>query len=222
MTSMKNFLKFKTRQNSSDVRKFGEEYYMREAKLWRPFRLFGVFAHVTAMIFILSALGSSNWINGKGFEGGLWDSCYQNHTDPRALASCPERKPNWQNVIIGLMIFASTFGFLASVLSICGVCTNPLPRKIYYFHSAGEIFLICAVSSTIALLVFPLAVELDSSIRSHRYGLGYGLGWGGAFFFLAAAVCMSLDDLVRESSRAKCCRWCWRGKHNDRNDLRQV
>lgn len=79
-----------------------------------------------------------------------------------------------------------------------------------------------AVSASIALLVFPIAVHHDSSIKAHRYGIGYGLGWAGAFFFLAAAVCMSLDDLVRESSRAKCCRWCWRGKHSDRNDLRQV
>jgi hypothetical protein len=50
---------------------------------------------------------------------------------------------DWQNAVIGLMIFAASFGVLASVLSICGVCTTPLPRKIYYFHSAGEIFLIC-------------------------------------------------------------------------------
>ena len=73
-----------------------------------------------------------------------------------------------------------------------------------------------------ALLVFPIAVEIDRNISSHRYGIGYGLGWGGAFFFLAAAVCMSLDDLVREASRTKCCKWCWKSKHNDRTELRQV
>ncbi|KAK3803630.1 hypothetical protein RRG08_023346 [Elysia crispata] len=62
---MKNFLKFKTRQNSSDLRKFGEEYYLREARLWRPFRLFGLFATICAMILILWAIGSTDWINGK-------------------------------------------------------------------------------------------------------------------------------------------------------------
>ncbi|KAH9513528.1 hypothetical protein Btru_033277 [Bulinus truncatus] len=218
---MKNFLKFKTRQNSSDLRKFGEEYYMREAKLWRPFRLFGVFATSTAMIFILSSLASSRWIHGSGFQGGLWEYCFQNMSDTVAVLSCPERKPrmlfkyNWQNAVIGLMIFAATFGFLASVLSMCGVCTNPLPRKIYYFHSA-------ALSASIALLIFPAAIETDNTIKDHQYGVGYGLGWGGALFFLAAAVCMSLDDIVRQSSRTKCCKWCWKGKTNDRNQLRQV
>ena len=63
---MKNFLKFKTRQNSSDLRKFGEEFYLREAKLWRPFRLFGLFATVAAMTFILSAILSAHWLDGKG------------------------------------------------------------------------------------------------------------------------------------------------------------
>lgn len=41
------------------------------------------------------------------------------------------------------MIFSASFGFIAAVLAICGVCTPPLPKKIYYFHSAGEIFLVC-------------------------------------------------------------------------------
>ncbi|KAI8795998.1 hypothetical protein BgiMline_029698 [Biomphalaria glabrata] len=157
-----------------------------------------------------------------GFQGGLWEYCFQNMSDIEAVSFCPDRKPHWQNAVIGLMIFAATFGFLASVLSMCGVCTNPLPRKIYYFHSAGEIFLISALSASIALLIFPAAIEMDKTIKGHQYGVGYGLGWGGALFFLAAAVCMSLDDIVRQSSRTKCCKWCWKGKTNDRNQLRQV
>ena len=63
---MKNFLKFKTRQNSSDLRKFGEEYYLREAKLWRPFRLFGILATFAAMAFTLSAILNAHWLDGKG------------------------------------------------------------------------------------------------------------------------------------------------------------
>ncbi|XP_041377378.1 uncharacterized protein LOC121389795 [Gigantopelta aegis] len=219
---MKNFLKFKTGQNSSDLRKFGEDYYLREAKLWRPFRLFGVFATISAMAFILTAIMNAHWLAGKGFSAGIWANCYQNLSDPEAVALCPEKKPHWQNAVIGLMLFAATFGFVASMLSICGVCTSPLPRKIYYFHSAGEIFLVCALSTGVALIIFPIAIELDGQILSHRYGIGYGLGWGGAFFFLAAAVCMTLDELVRESARTRCFRWCWKGKESNRTELRQV
>ena len=63
---MKNFLKFKTGQGSLETRKFGEEYYLNEAKLWKPFRLFGLFATLAAIIFAVSAIFSSHWLDGKG------------------------------------------------------------------------------------------------------------------------------------------------------------
>ena len=66
MTTMKNFLKFKTRQNSSDQRKFGEEFYLREAKLWRPFRLFGIFSTLSAMTLTVTAILNGQWIYGDG------------------------------------------------------------------------------------------------------------------------------------------------------------
>ena len=49
----------------------------------------------------------------------------------------------WNNAVIGLMIFSASFGFVATILAVCGVCTSPLPKKIYYFHSSGEIFFVC-------------------------------------------------------------------------------
>ncbi len=50
---------------------------------------------------------------------------------------------DWQNAVIGLFIFSVAFGFLATILSISGVCSTTLAKKIYYFHSAGEIYFIC-------------------------------------------------------------------------------
>ena len=41
-------------------------------------------------------------------------------------------------------------------------------------------------------------------------------------FFFAASLCMSLDDLVRESTQNKCCRMiCWRSSSTDGNELQQ-
>lgn len=57
----------------------------------------------------------------------------------------PDLFVDWQNAVIGLMIFAASIGFLAAILAVLGVCTSPLPKKIYYFHSAGEIFLVCGM-----------------------------------------------------------------------------
>ncbi|CAG2247973.1 unnamed protein product [Mytilus edulis] len=210
---MKNFLKFKTGENSPDLRKFGEEYYLREAKLWRPFRIGGIASIGLALPFSMGSIFNAYWLYGEGFNAGMWDSCYQplNFT----VRMCPEKRPHWQNAVIGLMIFAASIGFLAAILAVLGVCTSPLPKKIYYFHSAGEIFLVCAMAATIALVIYPAGIEMDKSIASHYYGSGYGLGWGSAFFFLCAALCMSLDDLVRESAKAKCCRLCFKRDRSD-------
>ncbi|KAK3592582.1 hypothetical protein CHS0354_018850 [Potamilus streckersoni] len=218
VSKMKNFLKFKTEEKSHDLRKYGEEYYLREAKLWRPFRLFGVFSTVAALSFALASVLEEDWLHGKGFQTSMWSACYWSTNEK----GCLTKRPYWQNAVIGMMVFALTFGTTAAVLAFCGVCTSPLPKKIYYFHSAGEIFLVSALCSCIALVIYPIAIEVDPTINNHTYGTGYGLGWGGTVFFFLASFCMSLDDLVRESSNAKCCRYCWKSSSNERTELQQV
>ncbi|KAL5014430.1 hypothetical protein ScPMuIL_008700 [Solemya velum] len=218
VTKMKNFLRFKTGDKNPDLRKFGEEYYLREAKLWRPFRLFGIFSTVLSLAFTMAAIFNDDWIELHGHRAGMWGNCYNNLTSP---TDCTPIKPNWQNAVIGMMIFSVSFGFVSAVLAILGVCTTPLPKKIYYFHSAGEIFFVCAFSSAMALIIYPVAIEVDHKIELHTYGTGYQLGWGGAAFFLAAAICMSLDELVRETTSMKCCRRCFKKKETERTELQQ-
>ena len=65
-------------------------------------------------------------------------SCYKDTNDYLTFLVS-----DWQNAVIGLLIFSVAFGFLAMILSICGVCALTLPKKIYYYHSAGEIYFIC-------------------------------------------------------------------------------
>lgn len=84
-------------------------------------------------------------------------------------------------------------------------------RKTFYC-------LFSAISTGAALIIYPVAMESNNSSSAHQYGPGYGLGWGSAFFFLAAAFCMSLDDLVRESSKAKICRLCFKSRQGDRRE----
>ena len=59
------------------------------------------------------------------------------------------------------------------------------------------------MSMMVALVVYPAAIELERKVSQHSYGVGFGLGWGAVFFFLLAALCMCLDDVVR--TVAKCC-----------------
>lgn len=48
-----------------------------------------------------------------------------------------------QNTVIGLLIFSAIFGLFASIMTICGLLADSLTTKLYYFHSAGEIFFVC-------------------------------------------------------------------------------
>ncbi|XP_053378552.1 uncharacterized protein LOC128548156 [Mercenaria mercenaria] len=185
---------------------------------------------VTTVIYVLS-ICSTQWVTYPSpgvmdhyAHEGLWFKCHPIQRNNRYTESCEDPTGrNWQNAVIGLMIFSAAFGFVAAILAICGVCTSPLPKKIYYFHSAGEIFFVCALSTTVALIIYAVAISTDESIHSHTYGSGYGLGWGGTAFFFAASFCMSLDELVRESAQNKCCRYlCWRSRSNDRDNSQNV
>lgn len=71
VSKMKNFLKFKTGENKHDMRKFGEEFYLREAKLWRPFRWFGILSTLTAMALMVAAILNEDWIHSTSKSYGL-------------------------------------------------------------------------------------------------------------------------------------------------------
>ena len=61
--------------------------------------------------------------------------------------------------------------------------------------------LFTALCSSVALIIYPKALSVDDNIRLNSYGSGYGLGWGGTAVFFAASQSMSLDELVRESTK---------------------
>ncbi|XP_076472237.1 uncharacterized protein LOC143301734 [Babylonia areolata] len=128
---------------------------------------------------------------------------------------------DWQKAVLGLMLVTVSLCVVGGVLSACGVCAAVLPRRVYFFHSAGEIFCVCALSTGVALTLFTVAVRADlhtflklhprphpqqSPGGGYRYGAGYWAGWGGALSLLLAALLLSLDSVVQEMARVTCCR----------------
>ena len=55
---------------------------------------------------------------------------------------CPSWVSGWQKAIIGMLIFAVVFAFIGGTLAVVGVFVKYIPQKLYYFHSAGETFLV--------------------------------------------------------------------------------
>ena len=54
----------------------------------------------------------------------------------------------WQSCVIGLLLFSIAFGLLGTILCTCGVCVESIYMKMYYFHSAAEVYFICGMSIT--------------------------------------------------------------------------
>ena len=54
-----------SRSNSQD-RKLSESYYIRELKIWSPFRMFGLAASFFGLSLTVVAICNKYWILGKG------------------------------------------------------------------------------------------------------------------------------------------------------------
>ncbi|XP_074655129.1 uncharacterized protein LOC141908815 isoform X2 [Tubulanus polymorphus] len=179
-------------------------------------RIFGIICGFVAFVIGVVNLTSTVWIkyhriNETAAQRGLYTLCGGFNT---TILTSPNREfciydfswlGQWHQAVIGLLVSANAFGFVATILSIRGVCVTDLPRKLYCYHSSGEIFVICALTMTSALIVYPVFV-MRKSPRDYRYGYGYYLGWACAFFFYTAAFCMMLDDLIHTASKGcGCC-----------------
>lgn len=207
---MRSFVKFKSGQQSGhhgNARKYGEIHYEREMKTWRPFRYCGVVASLCAMMLGSASAWSQEWLTGREFSVGMWDMCFFNETKNESSQICLNKRQLWQTSVIGLVLFGLAFGPLATILSMFGLFSTSLQKKIYYFNSAGEIYLICALSTLVALIVYSVGMEIENKMAGHSYGYGYGLGCGSTGFFFLGALCMCVDDVAQSASGTlcKCC-----------------
>jgi len=117
--------------------------------------------------------------------------------------------------VIGLLLFALAFGFLASVLTTMGVCALSLAKKVYYYHSAGEIFFVCGICATSALITYAAVMQHQNaeSNTPYEFGIGFYLGWAMPICYFISAFCMTLDDMIHSITN-DCCLMCRRGgKH---------
>ncbi|PAA62062.1 hypothetical protein BOX15_Mlig029213g3 [Macrostomum lignano] len=142
---------------------------------------------------------------------GLWDTCFTaNDTCISAfdLPTTNSDASDWQKSVAFLLVSSVLLTVIGSVVALCGFWVSYLPRKIYYFHSSGEIFFVCAMLSTISAVIYPYSLQ-RFLLHSIVYGYGYFLGWATSGLQCLAAFCMMLDLLVRESSRPlPCAKFC--------------
>ncbi|CAH8595396.1 unnamed protein product [Schistosoma turkestanicum] len=93
------------------------------------------------------------------YELGLWTLCLPNNST--CLSIIYHLQNNWKLhiSIICLLGCACLFGMLGLGLAITGVCKSALILRLYYYHSAGECFLVSSIATITALILYPISAE---------------------------------------------------------------
>ncbi|XP_018655490.1 hypothetical protein Smp_143810 [Schistosoma mansoni] len=101
----------------------------------------------------LFGIGSPAWKwigdSRNPYELGLWTLCLPNNST--CLSIIYHLQNNWS--------CACLFGMLGLGLAITGVCKSALILRLYYYHSAGECFLVSSIATITALILYPISAE---------------------------------------------------------------
>ncbi|KAF6769034.1 hypothetical protein AHF37_10177 [Paragonimus kellicotti] len=121
--------------------------------------------------------------------------------------------------IICLLGCACLFGLLGLGLAITGACRSALVIRMYYYHSAGECFLVSGVAIISSMILYPLSaiacihnlmehgvLHISASENTdgkvpHRFAYNYYLTWSASLFFVISFACMNLDILIQSLVR---------------------
>lgn len=195
--------------HTEKLRLLKENYIRKNLKKWRHFRHVGLIVSFFAFSMDIICICNKHWTQGEAFHMGILDKCYYNTSllEEDTLI-CVGKQGQWINMVCGLLIFTVVFGFLATILSICGTLASIFEKRLYYYHSSGEIYFICALLCTMALLVYPAAIEFEETMVAHTYGYGYGIGWAASFCFFISALFMCIDNVIQCIKNGICCRKC--------------
>ncbi|VDP98471.1 unnamed protein product [Trichobilharzia regenti] len=93
------------------------------------------------------------------YELGLWTLCLPNNST--CLSIIYHLQNNWKlhTSIICLLGCACLFGLLGLGLAITGVCKSALILRLYYYHSAGECFLVSSITTIASLILYPISAD---------------------------------------------------------------
>ncbi|GAA41407.2 hypothetical protein CLF_108460 [Clonorchis sinensis] len=188
------------------------------------------------------------WIGDikKPYEMGLWAMCYPNSS---CIPLVYHLKDDWKmhTSVICFLGCGCLFGFLGIGLAVTGACRSALIIRMYYYHSAGECFLVSGIATGGSLILYPFTAnncirnlvehgviewtQLETLERiPKRFAYNYYLNWCASCFFLASFVCMNLDILIQSCVRPKPClsatwyhlRQCWTRFRTDRSKETQI
>jgi len=204
-----NILDSESESDDDDALKKATEQ-LKELPVITYVRKLGLLFSVLALILIASALGLEHWTTHDGVDGkvfrGLWSATVNvTTTSGKNKVILDKDKEQWQNALIGLVSASGIMNLLGCLLALSGVCSVLFLKKLYYYHSAAEAFIVSSIAMGCGLLLFFVVYEGDK-MPGITIGPSPLLSCAAFALQIGAAVIMNLDiltDLLQRCAKRK-------------------
>jgi len=203
-----NILDSESESDDDDALKKATEQ-LKELPVVTNVRKLGLLFSVLALILIASALGLEHWTTHDGVDGkifrGLWSATVNVTTTSGKNKEIFDNKEQWQNALIGLVSASGIMNLLGCLLALSGVCSVLFLKKLYYYHSAAEAFIVSSIAMGCGLLLFFVVYEGDK-MPGITIGPSPLLSCAAFALQIGAAIIMNLDiltDLLQRCAKRK-------------------
>lgn len=188
-------------EDEDALKKAAEE--LKELPLIGVLRKVGSGVSILALLLVIFSLVLEHWTTNIGEDGriirGLWSEIV-NVTTTSGNSKEPLDRDQWQNAVIGLLSASGIMNLLGCILALSGVCSVLYLKKLYYYHSAAEAFVVSFITMGGGILLFFIASASDSP-RLENYGASPALSSIAFVLQVATAIIMYLDILMNQLQR---------------------
>jgi len=189
-------------EDEDALKKATEE--LKESRLQGILRKLGLTFSVVALVAVIAALGLEHWTTHAGQDGkisrGLWSETVNVTTTSGTNKETLDRK-QWQNAVIGLLSASGIMNLLGCLLALSGVCSIHFLKKLYYYHSAAEAFMVSSITMGCAIILFFAIHGYKASPPLLGVGPSPVLCCIALCLQVAATIIMNLDILVDQVKR---------------------
>jgi len=194
-------------EDEDALKKAAEE--LKESPFHGVLRKIGLLCSFLALLAVIMALGWEHWTTHKGVDGdiirGLWSETVNVTTSSGTSRETLDR-PQWHNAVIGLVSASGIMNLLGCLLASSGVCSVLFLKKLYYYHSAAEAFVVASITMGCAILLFFIIHGQDPKPPLVGIGPSPALSCVAFGLQVATAIIMNLDiiiDQVRRCAKKK-------------------
>ncbi|KAM7538756.1 hypothetical protein Aperf_G00000057618 [Anoplocephala perfoliata] len=128
-------------------------------------RITGIVLAFSAICCLLYCLVASTWvysgIPGNMIRRGLWRKCSIINSSCEITIPFLSESDGWQGAATCLLLVSILIGLLGTGLAIFGHSGSDLVKRLYYFHSSGEIFFLAGFSTFLTFGVYRSYASLN-------------------------------------------------------------